>query len=405
MLLVLWKDLKGYVRINISGFSKERLLNLLAANNIYAWDIVYNGRFITLCVTVAGLKKMRPALKKTGCHFKIVSKIGLPFYIFRHRKRGAFAAGFILFLVLIFIMSQFIWLIDIDGNTGLSDADILAYLKTKGIYTGVLKNKINVDSLKTDIRHNFPQISWISIVKRGTRLLVELNENVESGFTANNARPNDIICKYDCIITQITAQNGTPCVKVGDTVKTGDVLIRSAFDIKDDSGQNVAVPPANSVGIVRGKRYVSIAAQVPYNCELKTYTGKIKKIYSISIFGIDFNYRFFKTLPKFKYYDTFNKNIQLGLGVDHPLPAVLKKTVYKEYTIQKVFLTRSRAENAVQKLLNKKILSALPYSASVLDKKINFTYDPDKITAKAELLVEDDIGGNPINGTNEISDR
>ena len=405
LLLGLWKNLKGYVRINVCCFSKERFLNLLAANDIYAWDIIHNGRFVSLCVTVKGLKKLRPVLKKTHGRFKIVSKHGLPFYIFTHRKRSAFFIGFMLFCALLFTVSQFIWLIEINGNLSVSDADILAFMEKRGIYEGVLKQKINTDELKTNIRQNFPQISWISVVQRGTRLLVEVSENVDNADNITDTAPFDIISKYDCVITQITAQSGTPCVKVGDTVKAGDVLIRSAFDIKDENGNTAPLSPVKPSGIVRGKRHISLSAELPYLNKIKIYTGKVKTVYAFKIFKLHFDCNFLTTTPKFEYFDTVNKNIRLGTDADHPLPAVLEKTVYKEYIIKNTTLTKAQAEVLAQKILNKKIFSALPSSCAVLDKKINFIHSPDKVTAVAELFIEDDIGGNSFNGTNETSDR
>ena len=125
----------------------------------------------------------------------------------------------------------------------------------------------------------------------------------------------------------------------------------------------------------------------------------------MTVFNIGFNYDFLKNKVKFKKYDINEKNIRLGLGPDYPLPALIKKTVYKEYIDKPFIFTKQQAQVAAEKMLNKKILSTLPYSASILDKKVHITHNKDKVDICAELLIEDDIGGNSINGTNETSDR
>ncbi len=405
MLLSLWKNFKGYVRISVRGFSKERFLNLLAANNIYAWDIVYSNGVIILSVTVKGLKKMRPILKKTDCRFKIISKHGFPFYIFRYRKRSAFIIGLCLFFFLLIIMSQFIWLVDITGNINISDAEILRFCKEQGVYEGACKYKIDTDLLKLKLRQNYPQISWISIVKRGTRLLVEISENVDVISAENNDMPCDIISQRDCIITEIIAQNGTPCVNVGDTVKKGEVLIRAAFDVKDDNGNTAPFSPAHSSGIVRGKWYTDFDVSLPYINEIKRYTGNKKIFYSLKIFNVVFNCDFLNYKVKFNKYDVSKRNIQLGFGPDHPLPAVITKTVYSEYDTIRQRLTKQQAKTAAEKLINKKILTSLPYSCSVLDKNLMFEARENGIYVSAKLLIEDNIGGNSINGTTENTDR
>ncbi|MBQ6554708.1 MAG: sporulation protein YqfD, partial [Firmicutes bacterium] len=102
MLLSLWKYVKGCVRISVRGFSRERFLNLLAANDIFAWDIVNRRSQIVLTLTVSGFKRIRPILKKTNCRFKIISRGGLPFIVHKYRRRTVFACGFAIFFLLVF---------------------------------------------------------------------------------------------------------------------------------------------------------------------------------------------------------------------------------------------------------------------------------------------------------------
>ena len=397
------------MRISVTGFAKERFLNLLSANDIFAWDIVNTGGKLMLSVSISGLRKLRPILRKTHCRFRIISKHGLPYFIYRHKKRTVFVFGAFMFLVLVFAMSQFIWLIEINGNFFLTDTELIQFCKNNGVYTGMYKHNIDTDILKTKIRQNYPQISWISIVQNGTRLLIEISENSGDTVIAGDAGPLDVISARDCIVTKIIAQNGTPAVNVGDTVKKGDVLIRSVFDTLDENGQPAPLSPARSSGIVRGKWRCRVCADIPYKANIKAFTGKRDVFLSLELFGIDFNTNFIKNDTKFKNYDIIKRNIQLCIGADYPLPAVIKKTVYAEYVPKQVVYTEEKARQAAETALNKKLFAVLPQSCDILDKKVDFTYSGELVTAAAELLLEDDIGVNTggiaINGTNEASDR
>ncbi len=405
--LKLWQNIKGYVRISIKGFSKERFLNLLAANDIYAWDIRYFGNNITLYLTVSGLKQIRPLLKKTHCRFKILSRHGLPFIIYRYKTRSLFLIGFCVFFTMIFVMSQFIWLMEINGNYDISDAELLDFCRNQKVYIGTYKHSINIDSLKANIRKKYPQISWISIIQRGTRLSIDISENVRDTIVSSDAEPCDIISAKDCVITEIIAQNGTPVVNVGEAVKKGDILIRADFDVLDENGTPTPLYPAHSAGKARGKWSEEMSFDFPYAADIEIYTGKTQVLRKISIFGIEFDTNFLKNDTKLKNYDIIKKNTQLNLGVDYPLPVIIKKTVFREYKTSRKVYSKEEAEKAASLAADRKLRSMLPKSCDILDKQIEFTHSGDHVKVMIKLLLEDDIGvitgGNVFNGTNEAA--
>ena len=79
MLEPLWNYLRGYVMINISGFSAERFLSLAATRGILLWDVIpYKNGFIAK-VKLRDFKKLRPCGQKTGCRYRIYHKKGKPF--------------------------------------------------------------------------------------------------------------------------------------------------------------------------------------------------------------------------------------------------------------------------------------------------------------------------------------
>lgn len=405
--LKLWQNVKGYVCISVKGFSKERFLNLLAANDIYVWDIGYFGNTIKLSLTVSGFRRIRPLLKKTHCRIKILSKHGFPFIIEKYKNRYLFNLGFCLFWVSVFALSQFIWLLEINGNSTISDAEILAFCKSRNICAGTYKHAVDIEKLKTDIRKKYPQISWISVVQRGTKLSVNIAENVPDVSVPSDAEPCDIISVKDCVITEIIAQNGTPVVNVGEAVKKGDILIRSDFDMLDENGTPAPLYPAHSAGKVRGKWSEELSFDFPYLADIKIYTGETHVLRKISIFGIEFDTNFLKKDTKFKKYDIINKNTQLNLGVDYPLPVIIKKTIFKEYEMTEKLYSKEEAEKAASLAADRKLMSTLPQNCDILDKQIEFIHSGDHVKVMIKLLLEDDIGvitgGNVFNGTNEAA--
>lgn len=392
MLLSLWKYIKGYVRISVKGFSRERFLNLLAANDIFAWEIKSRRSELHLTLTVSGFRRIKPMLKKTNCRFKIISRGGLPFILHKYRRRTVFACGFAIFFMLVFYMSQFIWLIDINGNTSLSDAEILRYMENKGIYTGVYKHRININVLKDELRAKFPQITWISITQNGTRLFIDISENIKSTEILDYSVPCDIISNRDCIVTNIIAQSGTPLVKAGDAVKKGDVLISSVFEVIDENGSPAPLIPVHSTGSVRGRWDEESVFTVPYKHIEKKYTGKKEVLYSLTLFGKNFNTNFIKNGTKFKKYDRIDRNIQLGFSPDYPLPIIINKTIFTEYTEQEQVYTPLQAQKQAELAAAKKLITDYPKSIEIIEKRLECTQKENGLEARLFLTLEDEIG-------------
>ena len=90
MLIDKVKYLQGYVRIRLYGYAPERFLNLCSTHNILIWNLEYHEEQYEFCISVRGLKQLKPILKKTRTKFVILERTGLPFVMRRYRKRKLF---------------------------------------------------------------------------------------------------------------------------------------------------------------------------------------------------------------------------------------------------------------------------------------------------------------------------
>ena len=73
---------KGYVRIELWGYSPERFLNLCSAREIEIWDIRCNadGRY-ECCMLLRDFRQIRPLVRKAGVRLSIRARAGLPFFL------------------------------------------------------------------------------------------------------------------------------------------------------------------------------------------------------------------------------------------------------------------------------------------------------------------------------------
>lgn len=117
MLLKIIKFIKGYVRIRVCGYSPERFLNLCCSHDILIWDLNNCGDTYEMYMSVRAFRRLKPIVRKTKTKVRIVGRYGLPFFMYRYRKRKMFFAGIVLGSVLIYILSLFVWDIQFEGNS------------------------------------------------------------------------------------------------------------------------------------------------------------------------------------------------------------------------------------------------------------------------------------------------
>ena len=129
------------MKIRLTGYAPERFLNLCSNHGILIWNMEYVEDQYEFCISLKGLRSLRPILRKTRTRFVILERVGLPFLLSRYQKRKLFFAGILLCCAMIYGMSLFVWKIEVNGNLHETDSSILKFLEGKQVYHGVLKSK------------------------------------------------------------------------------------------------------------------------------------------------------------------------------------------------------------------------------------------------------------------------
>lgn len=209
----------GYASISVEGYFIERFINICISKNILLWNAKRKKTsFLFANIAIKDFKKIRKIAKTTKCHVKIEKKKGLPFLLYRYKKRKIFIGLLIAILLGIFCLSNFIWNIEITGNTNITQEELLNNLNEYGLKTGMLKTKVNTKDIINDIRLNRDDIAWIGIKMLGTNAIVEVVEADKKPEIIDENEYCNIVSDKEGIITKINVQNGTALVKAGDIV-------------------------------------------------------------------------------------------------------------------------------------------------------------------------------------------
>jgi len=362
---ILLNYILGYVHIKVEGMFIERFINICISKRILLLNMKREKATILYAdISIKDYKRIRAISKKTKSQVKIESKKGIPFLLHKYRKRKIFAGLLISSVIIMSIMSRFIWNIEVTGDTEISKDEILQILSENGLNIGAYKNKIDIIDITNKVRLNRDDIAWIGINLKGTNAVIEIKEATKAPEIVKEDESCNIVSNKSGMITKISVQNGTAVAKVGDIVKNGDLLVNGYLE-----GKYTGIRYVHASADIEAKIWYSKKIRAYYEQQIRVPTGNTEEKYSIGINNFKIN--FYKTLSKFKNYDTINESKKLMLFSNFYLPIEIYKTTNTEYILQDITYTEEELiENTVQEI-EKEIEASLQNKNNILNKQIN----------------------------------
>ena len=382
----LYTELSGYVNIKVEGFFVERFINMCLAQDIFLWNIKYeNNVLVKLKISVADFEKIKKIAKKTKSKVKIETKVGLPFFLYHYRKRKIFLILACIVFLLIFILTRFVWNIEITGTKNISVEELRAVLKEEGIKEGILKNSIETEEVINTIRLKREDIAWIGIKIKGTNVIVEVVEAKEKPEVIDETKICNIVAKKSATISKIIVQNGTARVSVGDAVNAGDLLVEGVME-----GQYTGTRQVNAEATIYGKISYEKSKKESLIQEIEKSTGKEEKKIEINL--NNFKIILPKGVSKFENYDTIKTNKKLKLFSNFYLPIsfteikfVEKQKEYKTYTEEELILK-------LKKELEDELKKEYSLSEENIEELLETDVQNGSVEVKVTYIVQEEIG-------------
>ncbi|MCL6611353.1 MAG: sporulation protein YqfD [Peptococcaceae bacterium] len=277
----------GYVNILVRGDNLEKFLNMAVSRGIYLWDIRRIGENeIFVKTRLSAVKPLRHIARKTKCRFSFKNREGLPFMASRMRKRKSLVIGVAVFLAGLYLLSSFVWFVDVRGNQRLPSEKILQAAAEAGLKFGSAKFMVDQQEVENHIRERIPEISYVGVSINGTKATIEIAE--KTIIQSPKMQPAHIVAKKAGLVKEVLVLVGNPAVREGDTVVPGQVLISGIIPPPEeqnpgqagDPGADRLTPPPPSPpayvqarGVVRARVWYEGYAEVPLLEEGTRETG------------------------------------------------------------------------------------------------------------------------------------
>lgn len=398
MILKLLRFILGYVLVEINGFAPERLINLLIKDEIVIWDVIQTGKGYRFYIGRKNILAIKPYLQKTNIKLNIVKRIGFPYLFRRNKKRAAFLIGLIFFVLIIYILSLFVWEVKVTGENHLIAEEMLKYIENNYIPLGTLKADVDCTELENRLRVDFKEISWISCELKGTGLTIHLEEGIQPDNKKEDKPAGDVIAMKNAVITKMITRQGTPVAKVKDKVKKGDILISGTVYIYDDNNEIIETSYISADGDIYGKTSYNYDDYVDLNFYDKQYKDGVKKY--ITLFVMD--YCLTPYLPKMENdnYDTYTQIHKFRIFQNFYLPIGYKEIVKTPFDLKSVERTKEEAEAILSERLNKKIKEFEKNGLKIVKNNVKIEEHNNKIVAKGKITVIEPIAGFRKSGDN-----
>ena len=188
-MLFLYRFFCGVLKVEFYGIYPEKVLNLCTKNKISIWSARFVNQKICCKITVKDFLKLPKILRKSGIRVHILEKSGFPFFFKKYNRRFGVFAGLVLFMGFLYVMSGYIWLIDVEGNVRIDDAVILSACEEMGIKAGIKSESISPKADAQELLLMVDDLAWGSLNIEGCRLTVnvtEVREKAEDNSVTTN---------------------------------------------------------------------------------------------------------------------------------------------------------------------------------------------------------------------------
>ena len=390
MPLWLLRFLNGTLLVRMEGYSPERFLNLCSSNQIELWDLQYVDQGYQFYITVSGYRSLKPLIKKTKVRLFLLKKFGLPFFLYRNRKRKLLFAGIAAFFIVLKMMSLFIWDIHFEGNQMYTEDVLLKFLAGQEIEYGMRSGAIDCDRLEDEFRSAFPEITWVSARVSGTRLWIQIKENeVVFEIPEQNTEPRDLVAEKAGTVTGMIVRSGIAQVKIGDQVEAGQILVSGAIPIINDSLEVVSINYVCADADIYALTEFQYEQEVGNLYQTLSETGRKRNGIRLRAGGYSFQ-MLFPLKSEYQWVDV-TEEYQAKIFENFWLPFYLDRISGKEcivydknYTAEEKTQVAERIHNQLIEKIMEKGVPIIENSVKILDNSLSFR-------VQSHMILEEEI--------------
>lgn len=358
--------LRAWYEIALSDTQDHaEFLNLLLRENLF-YENAYHDADGTLHLYISkrDADDLARAGKLSSFSVTILHTYGFLEWIRRYRHRSGILCGMVLFLLMVLLSGNFVWKVEVTGNTNLTEAQIRQGLEALGCGVGSYIPHLDRYAISDRYLRAESGLSYVSVNRKGNVLHVMVRERVSTDAVDDSA-PCNLIAAEDGVIVYTTINDGMLLVKPGEVVRAGALLVGG---VMEDTQGNTFI--THATGHVYARVVRTITVEIPYEETVVTGYELVGSEKMLKIFG--------KTIKISKNcgnlpptYDTIQTELPLTFPGGTVLPLSRIQTSFLIPKVKRQINDKSACKIKAEKMLSAK-LSALSSEADIQSRQILF---------------------------------
>lgn len=366
---------------------RDRAAHILTRSGANARRMRAGTNGLTFSLPLRDCAGMELIFKNNGIEYTAVGDHGLRHLIKRYRRRLGIPIGAVLFVFILWLSEQFIWTVDVVGNTSVSASEVTERLRALGCGVGTYIPAVDFNDLHNRFLLKYDDISWISVNVRGTAATVEIREMLRPDTAVDENTPYNLVASEDGIIEYMEILRGKPIARVEELVREGELLASGI----EEGKHSLRLVHARGKVLAQVKRTVDVS--VPLNSTIREATGIEYAEKYLNIFGQSF--KFFANTENMAdnydkiEYERLSRQSKLRLFDTVELPIAVDETVFVEYEWIPVTYTEEEARTEAYRRLREECAAFDGFE--LVSRKITAGLDGDAYSIRCELTVICDI--------------
>lgn len=210
--------------VKVVGPRPERFVNRAIGAGVALFDVRrLSSEMIVAKIGVRDFHRIRALSRQGPWKVTIIKRLGVPFAIRKLQRRKALLLGGLACVLIMAVLSSFVWFVDVQGVVDVPPARILAIARQAGLHPGVAKRAVSEIQVERELLLALPRLNWVNVELRGTLATLNVSERIvpDSDLTL----PGDVVAATDGILEKMVTLRGIPMVQEGDSVRAGQLLI------------------------------------------------------------------------------------------------------------------------------------------------------------------------------------
>ncbi len=234
MLIGMVRYLRGFVTFEICGRYPERFLNIALRSHVTIWGTRREQERLFASMYAADYRRIRGLARRSEVRLRIVERQGMPVLLHRYQSRVGVAVGGLMFALTVFVMSLFLWSVDITGLERISESELRDALHSHGVYVGAFQPGLDYPTIAREMMLDIDEIGWMAINVRASSASVEVKEEQPAPDVTDTSVPANIKASCDGTIVEMRVGEGLSYITEGSGVVAGQLLVGGVMT--DDLG-------------------------------------------------------------------------------------------------------------------------------------------------------------------------